>query len=102
MQEAMMVGTPVVATYTGGLPTLAKDEESALFFPPGDAAMCAFQLERVLTDVDLSLRLSNEAKKISLQRNDRTRIVQRQLDIYRQVLLEAHDAGALSNSRHPE
>ena len=64
--------------------------------------MCAFQLERVLTDVDLSLRLSNEAKKISLQRNDRTRIVQRQLDIYRQVLLEAHDAGALSNSRHPE
>lgn len=102
MQEAMMVGTPVVATYTGGLPTLARDEESALFFPPGDAAMCAFQLERVLTDVELCLRLSNEAKKISLQRNDRTRIVQRQLAIYRQVLLEAHDAGALSNSRHPQ
>lgn len=48
--------------------------------------MCAYQLERVLTDPELALRLSRESRKIATVRNDRQRIVQRQLEIYRQVL----------------
>ena len=66
--------------------SLGKDEDSCLFFPPGDEAMCAYQLERVLTDPELALRLSRESRKIATVRNDRQRIVQRQLEIYRQVL----------------
>lgn len=84
--EAMAIGTPVVVSYVGGTPSLGKDEESCLFFPPGDEAMCAYQLERVLTDEGLALRLSRESRKIAAVRNDRQRIVQRQLEIYRQVV----------------
>ena len=86
MQEAMMVGTPVVASYTGGLPSIARDEESALFFPPGDEVMCAYQLERLLTDRKLALRLSQEARAIALDRNNQQRIIRRQLDIYQEVI----------------
>jgi glycosyltransferase involved in cell wall biosynthesis len=83
--EAMNIGTPTVVAYTGGTAYLGKDEETCLFFPPGDEAMCAYQLERVLTDTELALRLSRESRKIATVRNDHSRIVQRQLEIYRQV-----------------
>ena len=88
MQEAMAIGTPVVASNAGGIPSLGKDEDSCLFFPPGDDAMCAYQLERLLTDQELAMHLSRESRKIAAVRNDRRRIVQRQLEIYRQVLQE--------------
>ncbi|MGA2248342.1 MAG: glycosyltransferase family 4 protein [Verrucomicrobiota bacterium] len=84
--EAMAIGTPVVASYVGGLPSVGKDEESCLFFPVGDESMSAYQLERVLTDKELAQRLSRESRKIALVRNDLQRIVQRLLDVYRQVL----------------
>jgi glycosyltransferase involved in cell wall biosynthesis len=90
MQEAMAVGIPLVASYVGGLPSLAQDEESALFFPPGDEAMCAFQLERLLMDRALAEQLSRRSREIALARNDRDRIVRRQIEIYRQVLEETN------------
>lgn len=86
MQEAMMVGTPVVATYTGGLPSIAKEEESALFFPIGDEVMCAYQLQRVITDRELSSRLSHTARAVAIKRNDPAEIVAKQLEIYRHVI----------------
>jgi L-malate glycosyltransferase len=86
MQEAMMVGTPVVSSYTGGLPSLAKDGESALFFPPGDEAMCANRIERVLTERELAERLSKKAREVAEKRSDPEKIVSRQLEIYRQII----------------
>jgi len=86
--EAMAVGTPTVVAYTGGTAWLGKDEDSCLFFPPGDDTVCAYQLERLLTNQGLAMRLSQESRKIASVRNDRQRIVQRQLEIYKQVLQE--------------
>jgi len=80
------VGTPTVVSYTGGTAHLGKDEDSCLFFPPGDEVMCACQLERVLTDRELALRLSRQARQIAAVRNNRQQIVQRQFNVYRQIL----------------
>jgi glycosyltransferase involved in cell wall biosynthesis len=93
LAEAMRVGTPTVAAYAGGTGHLGKDEETCLYYPPGDEAMCAHQLERVLTDRDLAQRLSRESRKIATVRNDRQRIVERQLEIYQRVLDEAEGHG---------
>jgi glycosyltransferase involved in cell wall biosynthesis len=90
MQEAMTIGSPVVVSYVGGLPSLGKDGETCLFFPPGDEAMCACQMERAWTDRELAQRLSRESRKIAAIRNDRQRIIGRQLEIYRQVLSEGN------------
>jgi glycosyltransferase involved in cell wall biosynthesis len=90
LAEAMMLGVPIVASYAGGIPSLAQDEDSALFFSPGDEATCAYQLERLLSDRALAERLSCRAREIALARNDRDRIVRRQIEIYRSVLQEAN------------
>jgi hypothetical protein len=50
--------------------------------------MCAYQLERVLTDATLAQRLSQASRRVAASRNDRRRIVLRQLEIYQQVLTQ--------------
>ncbi|MCE9545323.1 MAG: glycosyltransferase [Planctomycetia bacterium] len=99
MAEAMRIGTPTVASYTGGTAYLGSDEESCLFFPPGDAAMCAYQLERILSDPDLARRLSLRAREIALLRHDQQRIAQGQLAIYEQVLASMAGAGTTSRAQ---
>jgi glycosyltransferase involved in cell wall biosynthesis len=89
LAEAMILGVPTVASYAGGIPSLAQDEDSVLFFTPGDAAVCAYQLERLLSDRALAERLSCRAREIALARNDQDRIVRCQIEIYRSVLQEA-------------
>jgi glycosyltransferase involved in cell wall biosynthesis len=94
MAEAMRVGTPTVAAFTGGTAHLGRDEETCLFFPPGDVAMCAYQLDRLLADQELALRLSHQAREVALVRHDRTRLVHSQIDTYCQVLASVNTSGA--------
>lgn len=89
MAEAMQVGTPTVAAFTGGTAHLGRDEETCLFFPPGDSAMCAFQLERVMKDNELAVRLSKQSREAAVARHDRKTLVQRQIETYRQVLADS-------------
>ena len=48
--------------------------------------MCAYQLERVLTDKALAEDLSRHARALALVRNNPETVVNRQLEIYRQVV----------------
>lgn len=97
--EAMSVGTPLVTTRTGGTTHLVSDEDTGLFFSPGDAISCASQLERVLADAALARRLSTRARAAALARHDRGRIARRQLEIYREV---RHRGETLVRMRHQE
>jgi glycosyltransferase involved in cell wall biosynthesis len=83
LAEAMILGVPSVVSYAGGLACLAQDNESALYFPPGDAVMCAFQMARLLEDRTLAQGLSRAARKTGLTRNDPEKITSNQLEIYR-------------------
>ena len=84
--EAMQLGVPLVTSFTGGTAWLAKDEESALFYPAGDEVMCAHQLWRILTDPKLAEGLSNKGRDIAYGRNNPEKIVKNQLEIYRRIL----------------
>lgn len=86
MQEALYLGVPTVSAYAGGVPALARAEEAALYYSPGDEAMCAYQVERLLTDQDLAIRLARNARAVAVERNNADEIVLKQLDIYRQVI----------------
>lgn len=81
LEESLYVGTPAVASYSGAMPELATNEESALFFPPGDMVMCARCIERILTDVKLATKLSTNSYKAK-RKEDRALTVKTQLDIY--------------------
>jgi len=86
LAETMMLGIPAVVSYAAGLPTLAQDEATALFFPPGDDTMCAYQIERLFKDRTLAEKISCNARKTALTRNDRQKLIDRQIEIYREVL----------------
>lgn len=91
MAEAMYLGVPTVTAYTGGSAWLARDEESALFFPPGDEALCAWHVERLLTDRELSNRLSRNARIVAHERNDSEKVVANQMEIYKQVITDSRE-----------
>lgn len=89
--EAMRVGLPCVASYTGGIPSLVEDGRTGLLFPPGDAAMLAARLEAVLGDDALAVRLGEAARAEATRRHDPEAVVGQLLEAYRAT---ASTAGA--------
>ena len=85
LAECMAVGIPLVATYNGGFSYLGRDNENVLFFAPGDVAMCAFQIDRILSSTNLSNFLSVNARETCLERNNPSKILDNQITIYEKV-----------------
>lgn len=84
--EAMMIGTPTVATFAGAMPELGKDNESILYFPKGDYIMCAQKIINLLNNPTLAATISAKAQEIANHRNDISSITQKQLKIYSTIL----------------
>ena len=63
--EAMVIGTPVVATKVGGIPELIENEVSGILVPSKNPAMLAKSIAKVL---------NNSFKKDELIYNGRKRI----------------------------
>ena len=61
--EAMANGLCIVSTNVGGLPWLIDDEENGLLVPPNDPAAMAQAVGRILTEPDLSNKLSKNARQ---------------------------------------
>ncbi|MGN6798091.1 MAG: glycosyltransferase family 4 protein [Gaiellaceae bacterium] len=55
--EALAVGTPVIATRTGGVAEIVRDGENGLLVEPGDPSAFAAAVRRYLGDPDLQTRL---------------------------------------------
>lgn len=85
MAECMAVGIPLVVAYNGGSSYLGRDNENALFFAPGDVAMCAFQIDKILSSNDISNYLSVNARRTCLERNAPEKILNNQISIYKKV-----------------
>lgn len=60
--EALAVGTPVIATRTGGVAEIVTDGENGLLVEPGDAPAFAAAVRRYLGDAELQARLRAAAK----------------------------------------
>jgi glycosyltransferase involved in cell wall biosynthesis len=59
--EALVVGSPVIATAVGGVPEVVRDGENGLLVPPNDPDALAAAIARVLGDDDLRHRLAEAA-----------------------------------------
>ena len=84
--EAMSVGTPSVVAPVGGVMSMVKDEESALFFPSGDYNMLAYQIDRIFKDNKLAGKLSENSKKIALKRHDVDVTTNQYMNIYENII----------------
>ncbi len=59
--EALVVGTPVIATAVGGIPEIVRDGENGLLVPPRDVDALVAAIERILGDGDLRASLAAAA-----------------------------------------
>jgi glycosyltransferase involved in cell wall biosynthesis len=80
--EALMAGTPVAASYAGGIPSLVKDRETALCFPVGDEVVLAECLRELFLSDELSERLGRQARQEALRRHDPASIARNTIEIY--------------------
>ena len=88
--EAMLVGTPVVASRSGGHTKIVEDERTGLLVRPGDVAGYAAAIERILGDRDLSASLTKTAADETSGRYSTKSHVAQITDVYRGVL--GHDS----------
>ena len=81
-REALMLGTPVIATRAGGLPEIIQHGKNGLLFPPGDASALRRQVTRLLSRPGLSQRLRQGISPVKTLAAEARQL----LDIYRSLL----------------
>lgn len=89
LAEPMYLGVPCVTSYNGGTSWIAEDQKTALFFPSGDAVMCAHQIGRIFRERELVRRLSVQARSAGMKRHDPESVVHRQKAIYQEIVGKA-------------
>lgn len=84
--EAQIVGTPSIATNVGGIPSLEKNEVTGYLFHDGDYVELSDIIKRKC-HADKELRLISEnAKRVALERHDKDKIVNSLLETYKVII----------------
>ncbi len=84
--EAMLRGVPVVASASGGIPDVIRDECTGLLTRERDATGLAAAVERLLADPALARRLAAAARSDAAARFAPASIAARYAEVYRSAL----------------
>lgn len=84
--EAMMVGTPCIASYVGGVLDMATDGEEALIYRDDDPVMLAWKIKELFENNQLAVSLSEKAKKRARLTHDREQNAAQLVRIYHSIL----------------
>lgn len=87
--EAMLVGTPSVAAYVGGVADMAVDGKEALFYRNDDPALLAWNIKRIFDDDALALTLSENGKKRAHVTHDPEKNAEQLVKVYKEILEDA-------------
>ena len=85
LAEAQIIGTPLVASYTGGIPDMVTDTVSGLLYRFEEVEMLRQHLEKLFNDDNLATRLSKEEIKVAEARHNRSGILGSLLNTYSQI-----------------
>ena len=84
--EAMMVGTPCVASWVGGVPDMVTDGEEALLYRDDDPVMLAWRIRQIFENDELAAALSEKAKRRARLTHDRKQNAAQLAHIYHSIL----------------
>lgn len=86
LAEAQSVGTPCVASYTGGVPSYVEEGKTGLLFPRGDYAVLAKRVLEIFDDDDLAVNLSRQARHVARMRHDPQKIAKDCMNVYEGII----------------
>jgi glycosyltransferase involved in cell wall biosynthesis len=89
--EAMRMGVPCVASRVGGLPSLAEEGHSALFFPPTEAPVMSEQIASIFREDEKARSLGEAARQQAIERHDPDRVVAQLMTAYADILACCQD-----------
>lgn len=84
--EAMLLGVPVVASKTGGIPDMLTHEREGLLVPAGDVDKLAEAIARMWTNKEETQRFSEAAAERAAKTHDGNANYRRLLEIYDSIL----------------
>ena len=92
MCEAMMIGTPGICSYRGGMTDLFRDGDSGFFYDFDEYPVLASRIMRLFESDELCKQFSERAMNDAIIRHDREKNYNQLIDIYESVLKEYKDA----------
>ena len=84
--EALSCGVPVVGSTIGGLPELVDHGITGYLAPVGDTQMMGARAIEILTDRGLARKMSDEGRKIVLEKYKIEDIISRYLEYYEEII----------------
>ena len=87
--EAMMLGTPVVSSDVGGVASMLTNEQEGLLYQADRVDQMMACIDRIFTDDQLALRLSEQARRRAAVTHDPETNYRQMLAIYEEVTEEA-------------
>lgn len=82
--EALLRGTPLVASDTGGLSEIVEHERTGWAVPPGDVEALADALQGILGDRERAQHVAREGQRVASERYSEERWLDRMIALYRQ------------------
>ena len=83
--EAMLLGMPVIASHTGGIPSLVENGSEGLLFPVGNVQTLAEDICNLFEFDQFACRLGSTAHKEAVVRHNPDTNYHRLLEIYRSI-----------------
>jgi glycosyltransferase involved in cell wall biosynthesis len=84
--EAMSAGVPVIASATGGLPSLIMNDRTGLLVPPGDVDHLAAALNRLIPSASTRKRIGDAGRDAIEQQCRPERTAREYVALYRRVI----------------
>lgn len=83
--EAMLLGVPVVASYTGGIPSMVEHEKEGLLFEKGNVKALAEAIIRTWESYPTVMTITENARVRARKTHDADENYRRLLEIYHQI-----------------
>lgn len=84
--EAMLMGMPVIASYTGGTASLLAHDENGILYQDGDPYVLAGAIVELVQNPGKAVAYGRAAREQALLRHNKLSIVNELLDGYRKIL----------------
>lgn len=84
--EAMLVGTPCVSAYVGGVSDMAEDGKEVLFYRNDDPAFLAWNIKKIFDNDELALELSQNGRKRASETHNPQKNAEQLVYAYKDIL----------------
>lgn len=91
--EALLLGVPSIANNVGGISSLVDDGQTGFLVPANDPYQMAFLMKYLAEHSEVNIEMGKRARQVAMKRHDRKMIVERVMEIYKDILLRQETDG---------